>query len=154
MMLFLISSVYVCLRFFPLYIFDWVSDVLVLSANYQLFTDVDFALSSNDTSADLRDLGISRRSFLNSIPWDFASFLLLISTILSVPKIGGLRNLINIRCIMKDPQTEIADVEVEIGTVVTRHDASLIESSTESSVQVIFQWGSYMGLIYLIDKVM
>ena len=38
-------------------------------------------------------------------------------------------------------------------TVVKRYDASLIESVTESAVQVIFQWGSYMGLSYLIGKV-
>ena len=35
-------------------------------------------------------------------------------------------------------------------TVVKRYDASLIESVTESAVQVTFRWGSYIGLSYLI----
>ena len=55
---------------------------------------------------------------------------------------------------MKNPLTETDDLELDIETVVTRYDTSLTESNTESSVQVIFQWGSYMGLIYLIDKIM
>ena len=55
---------------------------------------------------------------------------------------------------MKNPHTEMTDEKIDIKTVVMRHDASLIVSPTESSIQVIFQWGSFLGLIYLIDKVM
>ena len=52
---------------------------------------------------------------------------------------------------MKSPFTETSDTLVDINTFVKRHDASLLESST---ARRIFQLGSYLGLIYLIDKIM
>ena len=55
---------------------------------------------------------------------------------------------------MNSPFTETSVSLVDIKTVVKRHDASLLESSTESGIQIMFQWGSYLSLIFLIDKIM
>eukprot|EP00092_Neocalanus_flemingeri_P014420 GFUD01015555.1.p1 GENE.GFUD01015555.1~~GFUD01015555.1.p1 ORF type:complete len:407 (-),score=53.63 GFUD01015555.1:291-1511(-) len=140
-------TISVFLRFFPSYIYDWATDVLVINENRLLSEQV----RGNITFAD--NLPVSRTSFLNSIPWDIAAVLLGVSTLLTLPKLGRLRDLINVQCVMKDPQTETADLQIVIKTVVKRHDTSLIETATESSAQVVFQWGSYMGLIYLVDKV-
>ena len=107
----------------------------------------------NTTFPSIEYLIVSRKSFLNSIPWDVAGALLGISTLLTLPKLASLRDLINIRCIRTDPQSEIADLQTNIETVVKRNDATLVESFTESSVQVVFQWGSYMCLSFLIGKI-
>ena len=80
--LLVLSTCIVCLTFFPLYGVDWVSDVLVLVNNYQRSAIVESAF--NVTSVDVA--GISRKSLLNSIPWDIASVLLVVSTILTIPK--------------------------------------------------------------------
>ena len=154
MKLFLKSSGCVLISFFLMYFYDWVSDLLVLHGNYQLKEEVRSELNENDTLAELETLGVPRQSFINSIPSYWMGLMLIISTLLTLPKLRHLKDVINIQCIMENPHTETSDVQVDIETVVRRHDASLIESATESAVQVVFQWGSYMGLIYLIDKSM
>ena len=149
------STCYVLFRFLLCMLYNWVTDCLLLINNHLLMENITFAESMklcNETSehfntAGLDNITVTRKSLINSIPWDNAGSLLVISTLLTIPKLRRLKNLINIRCLMKDPQTEISDLKIDIETVVTRHDSSLAEAATESSVQIVFQWGSYMGLI-------
>ena len=144
------SSFWVILLFFPFYGYDWVSDLLVLTSNYNLSVKVQEAFTNVNST---QSAGISRKSFRNSIPFDIAGFLLIISTFYTLPNIKTLIHQIQIKCIMENPNTETEDVQqVNIKSVLKRNDASLIESATESSIQVVFQWGSYMGLSYLVGK--
>ena len=108
-------------------------------------------LTVNGTLAELDSQGISPIYIRNSIPgFNNLAGLLLIT----LPKLKHLKDLINVRCTMTSPFTETYVSLVDIKTVVKRHDASLLESSTESGIQIMFQWGSYLSLIYLIDKIM
>ena len=149
------TTVFVLMKFVFGYIFDYVTDILFIRQNYVLSQEVSTALTENLlASKRLHEMGYSRKSFINSIPRVFPLVLLVISTLLTIPKLACLKKLIKIRCDMKDPETEKHDVQVDIDSVVTRHDSYVVESSTESSVQIMIQWGSFMGLIYLIDRIM
>ena len=90
---FLKGTLVIILSFFPSYVNDWVSDFLVLHGNYKLYEEV--------REIDFPDNSIvSQKSFLNAIPWDVAGALLVISTLVTLPKLGRLKDLINIRCLM------------------------------------------------------
>ena len=150
------SIFYTLITFFLMYSYDWVTDVIVLHENNQIIEEVFSMLTVNGTLAELDSLGISPISIRNSIPGfnNLAGLLLIISTLITLPKLKHLKDLINVRCTMTSPFTETSETLVDIKTVIKRHDASLLESSTESMIQIMIQWGSYLGLIYLIDKIM
>ena len=76
-------------------------------------------------------VGTSRKAFLYAIPCDSTHY----SMLLSLPKVRRLKDLVKVQCIMKNPRTEMTDVKIDIKQM--RHDASLIEGSTETSIQVV-----------------
>jgi hypothetical protein len=91
-----VSAINVLGKFFSCYLTDWVSDVYVLYSNYNLSMHVDKALSGNVTLGELHELGISRKAFLNAIPWDTPGFLLNVSMLLTLRKVRHLKALVKV----------------------------------------------------------
>ena len=77
--------------------------------------------SSNETINGIA-ICIPRRSLTNSLPWIGLGIFLVISGYLTTIKIPCLKNLVQVGCVMKDPQTEKSEVEADIETVITIYE--------------------------------
>jgi hypothetical protein len=93
------SIIYTLIPFFLMYSYDWVTDVIVLHENNQIIEEVFFMLTVNGTLAELDSHGISPISIRNSIPGfnNLAGLLLIISTLITLPKLKHLKDWINVR---------------------------------------------------------